>query len=267
MADRSEPRIRFRPLFILHYSLFTIFCVGCAQTKTAAPQKNLKILSYNIEKGSAIDKIVEEIRAEDPDIALLQEVDQNTHRSGEIDQTAVLAQKLSMYSFYSPSYKDDGGTTGQAILSRYLIEETQIVTLPKSRNIAAAATVVVDDLRLRVFSVHFSSSVQDRVEYQDGAPLARRTEAEKIVSLVGQSGLPAIVGCDLNDVPKSKPHEVLTASLQDVGPAEKTWPSWAPDEQLDYVMISGTLSAQHPKRSEKLTSDHRMVSVEVLLPR
>ena len=248
-------------------SLLSCFFLGCTQTAKLPPQRTLKIISYNIEKGSPLAQIEAELRAQSPDIALLQEVDQNTSRSGNTAQTAVLAEHLSMYSFYSPSYQDDGGTTGQAILSRFPLEATLVVTLPKSRNIAAAATVLIDGARLRVFSVHFSSSVQERVEYQASAPLARVKEAERIIALLNEAGLPAIVGSDLNDVPASKPYQTLTASLQDVGPAALTWPSSAPAEQLDYLMISKNLSARHPKSSGPLTSDHRLISIEVLLPR
>lgn len=241
-----------------------LLVLGCTQkTPAAQPTKAFKVLSYNIEKGSPIEKIARELQAEDPDIVLLQEVDQGTNRSGRIDQTAVLAARLSMYSFYSPSYRDDGGTTGQAILSRFPLKDTTIVTLPKSRNIAAAATVVIGEKKLRVVSAHFSSSVQEQKEYEARAKLAREKEAERIVALLKEAKLPAIVGADVNDLPGSRPHQILTQALRDVGPAAYTWPSLEPSEQIDFLLVSPSLSAEHPEVSGPLTSDHRMISVEV----
>ena len=54
----------------------------------------ITIVTWNIERGVQLEKIVATLRALDPDIALLQEVDRHCKRSGNTDVARELAHAL-----------------------------------------------------------------------------------------------------------------------------------------------------------------------------
>ncbi len=49
------------------------------------PQKNLKVMTWNIERGIKLAEIIAEIRRQDPDIICLQEIDSGCDRSFNVD--------------------------------------------------------------------------------------------------------------------------------------------------------------------------------------
>jgi hypothetical protein len=94
---------------------------------------------------------------------------------------------VSMNSFYSLSYEELGGTTGQAILSRFPLWDGQIVSLPQSRNIAAAATIEVNGVLIRLFSIHLSSTLRAGWTFAKEAPSERTREATRSTALVKEA--------------------------------------------------------------------------------
>ena len=91
----------------------------------------LKVMSYNIKHlGSDSDKLDElaaYIKEADPDILGLQEVDDNTGRNGKVS-LAKIAETLG-YEYYhmAPNIDYDGGTYGNALLSKYPITDSEAV--------------------------------------------------------------------------------------------------------------------------------------------
>ena len=78
------------------------------------------LASYSVE---GIDKIVDWLRKESPDIITLQE----TQKNDENDQVATIAQKMGYEYFYhdstSESHIDKGYSLGHAIISRYPLSD------------------------------------------------------------------------------------------------------------------------------------------------
>lgn len=78
--------------------------------------------SYSVE---GVDKIIDWLRKESPDIITLQE----TQKNDENDQVATIAQKLGYEYFYhdstSESHIDAGYNLGHAIISRYPLSDHQ----------------------------------------------------------------------------------------------------------------------------------------------
>ena len=86
----------------------------------------LKIVCWNIQNGRddanrpALREQAQAMASWDPDIVLLQEVDLNTRRSGNVDQLVQLALGTAMPDrFYAADRDFDGGKYGNGILSRY----------------------------------------------------------------------------------------------------------------------------------------------------
>jgi endonuclease/exonuclease/phosphatase family metal-dependent hydrolase len=99
---------------------------------TSAPQ--LKVVTWNIERGSAYDDIVSVLRRVDADVLLLQEVDRDCRRSNYRDVARELARALAMNWVAAGEFQEIGeargripAMTGQAILSRFPIEDASVL--------------------------------------------------------------------------------------------------------------------------------------------
>lgn len=97
---------------------------------------HLRILSYNIHHAEGIDRklnlerIAKIIRSVKPDLVALQEVDQNTKRTKNVDQPAELARLTGMNVAFGPNIEFQGGKYGNAVLSRFPIANQNNLLLP-----------------------------------------------------------------------------------------------------------------------------------------
>src|ERR1041385_5988943 len=94
----------------------------------------LTVVSWNIERGVQFQKIVATLRALEPDVVLLQEVDRYCRRSGNRDVARELGQALGMNWVSAGEYQEIGeaqgspaAVTGQAILSRAPIADASTI--------------------------------------------------------------------------------------------------------------------------------------------
>ncbi len=97
--------------------------------------RTITVVSYNICHGHFADfdweRIASPIRALDPDLVGIQEVDMFTRRSRGINTLQALAEATGLpHAFFVPTMDYDAGQYGTAILSRYPIEESVHVALP-----------------------------------------------------------------------------------------------------------------------------------------
>lgn len=94
----------------------------------------LKVVTWNIERGSAYDEILSVLRRVDADVLLLQEVDRDCRRTGYRNVARDLAIALDMNWMAAGEFQEIGeareGTpaiTGQAILSRFPIVDASVL--------------------------------------------------------------------------------------------------------------------------------------------
>jgi endonuclease/exonuclease/phosphatase family metal-dependent hydrolase len=97
-------------------------------------RRPLRIVTWNIERGVRLQKIVTTLKALEPDIVLLQEVDRYCKRSGNLDVARELGRLLEMNWVSAGEFQEIGeakGTvaamTGQAILSRDAITDASVI--------------------------------------------------------------------------------------------------------------------------------------------
>jgi len=97
--------------------------------------KEIRVLSYNIHKGVGMDDKIDLLRTakvlltERPDIVALQAVDQNTGRSGGVDQAAALGKLTGMKAVFSRAIDFDGGAYGNAVLTKFPVRSEETVKL------------------------------------------------------------------------------------------------------------------------------------------
>lgn len=234
--------------------------------RLAGEKPTLRILCYNIHHGEGTDGQVNllrqarVIRAADPDFVALQEVDDQTRRTGGVDQTAELARLTGLFGRFGKARDYDGGGYGQAILSRVPVEAGTVHSLPgmpgRERRIAFEVQLTLEGRELTFVTTHLDHQL----------PLDREQQATRLNELYGKSKRPVILAGDLNAVPDSKPLKIL-AEQWTVTSANRellSFPADKPNRLLDYVLFRPTqafriLDVQI--LDESVASDHRPVLV------
>lgn len=106
--------------FILCTPCYVSWCSSTlAQGPSAAKAGSiLRVLTYNIHHGRGTDDLVDipriaaVIKALQPDLVALQEVDQRTRRTGGVDQTARLAELTQLHGQFMRQIDFEGGRYG-----------------------------------------------------------------------------------------------------------------------------------------------------------
>jgi endonuclease/exonuclease/phosphatase family metal-dependent hydrolase len=232
----------------------------------------LRLMTYNIKYATrGMDGIAEVLRAANPDIVALQEVDSGSRRAGGADQATVLAERTGLpYHVHFRTRDVDGGAYGIALLSRFPLETLEQYALPvppggEPRTVAHAL-MRVEGREVSVYLTHLTHP-----------PFRNRTRLRQSVfisELLARDPRPRILMGDLNDGPDSRPVRLLRRHLRDTFAASGSGPSGtfqlpvpllAPTVRLDYVLACDAFT---PLRSRVLrvnASDHFPVVADVRL--
>ena len=225
----------------------------------------LRLLTYNIHHARGLDDVLDlrrisrVIRQADPDFVALQEVDVKTTRSGGIDQASELAEQSGMLHIFGKAIDYAGGDYGQAILSRFPLEDlgkSKLANLPgREQRIAVsiAATVPGWD-RVGFVTTHLDHA-HDELRLEQGKQLEKVSDASAKIS---------ILAGDLNATPESQVlSEILrTWSIPSTSKAMHTIPANDPKKQLDYILYRSGRRVSviaYEVIDEPLASDHRPV--------
>ena len=160
----------------------------------AHPPATLRVVTYNVQWARHIDRAIAVLQSRvglaGADIITLQEMD---------DQgTQQIAAALGMAYVYYPAgiHPKTGKNFGNAILSRWPIVTDEMIELPHlgrvrgARRIATAATVLVGDVPVRVYSVHLGTPT-------DIGPAKRRDQVRAVLVNALRYGY-VVIGGDMN---------------------------------------------------------------------
>ncbi len=249
----------------------SLFAVGCLLVGGASA--SLRIVSYNIYHGEGADKVINIDRTAsviaqyNPDLVAIQEIDNNTTRSGRVNQAAELGRKLGMEYRFKKSINYRDGGYGIAILSAYPIKHTILHNLPtpEGEEPRGALEVVVgfvdEDGQTNALSfvcAHLGLNNEQRV-----------AQVQALVRELSARGHAVVVSGDLN----AEPREDSIKNLEGAGfvPADEqmlnTFPAKEPVKKIDYILTKD-LPIRHRRfvvDGNPKTSDHRLVFCEFLL--
>jgi endonuclease/exonuclease/phosphatase family metal-dependent hydrolase len=98
----------------------------------------VRVVSWNIDRGSKLHKVIEFLAGEKADIILLQEADLNARRTHHLNVAKEIAQKLAMNYVFGREFQEltQGSKTspayhGQATLSRWPLSKARIIRFQK----------------------------------------------------------------------------------------------------------------------------------------
>lgn len=245
----------------------------------------LKLVTYNIHRAIGVDRrfrpdrIVQILAHHDPDIALLQEVDQGAPRSGEIDLAKELASALGFTHFaVGHNVTLRRGRYGNATLSKHpILRERNIdltVEKKKRRGCQHTTVMIADSLGperpLEVFNLHLGLSARER-----SRQVGLLVRSDEFASLPLDRA--CLVGGDFNDW-RSLLHPIFTEILDfrcatqhsfRYNGAIRTYPSFSPQGGLDKLYARGGLNLLSARRCRlrvsKVASDHLPIVAEMEL--
>jgi len=221
----------------------------------------LKIVAFNVQYAWHVDRAIDLIRTtaalRDPDILLLEEMDEPGART--------IADSLGLAWVYYPATVSP--TThrdfGDAILSRFPIEEDRKIILPHlARSIhtqreAVAATVLVNGRRVRIYSVHLATMIEN-------GPHRRREQLAPVLDDARAYPL-VILGGDFNSssVPEVALPQGFLWPTRHLGGTRLVF-------DMDHVLVKGLQAAGSPAaglvKDVHGASDHKPVWTRVVLP-
>jgi len=244
----------------------------------------MRLLTWNIHKGIggtdkryAPGRIAAVIRHYDPDVLLLQEVDDGVPRSGGDRQVDLLGDELGYpHRAFGPNVQLQRGWYGNATLSRHPILRRDNVDLrfgPKKARGALLTDVVVPvgnhHYRVHLANVHLGlSSVERRWQ------LHRLLGCGHLAHLARSSRL--VLAGDFNDWHGAVPrllaaHYGLRCATGRGTSATRTFPAFSPVGSLDRLFVRGRLACTKHFASRldlaRLASDHLPLVAELDLTR
>lgn len=257
--------------------------LSCTSARPA-PEQIVKVLVYNIHAGKDAEgvdnlpRVAEIARATRADVALLQEVDINTRRSGRVDQPSVLAELTGLRPVFGKTLNYDGGLYGIAVLSRWPVTHDTLFGLrvtPRQERAGGSyeprgvlhVLIATPYGPLHILNTHLDPSANDRFRRQEAATLLR------LADQLRRSGETVFIGGDLNANPDSRVLEMFTeAGWNDAwdgcGEGEgKTFPYDTPVKRIDYLLLGTGATCVWAEVLALDASDHRPIIFHIRMDR
>ncbi len=216
-----------------------------------------------------IERIIDVIEIENPDLICLQEVDRHVQRSHFDDQPRMLAEYFkSAAHLYQPNVHLTTGVYGNLVLSRWpFLSKHQLSLRLRAKKPRAQQTAVVDTPEgpLHLVNLHLGLAEQERhwqVGHLLGHHLFRAAEH-----------LPTVIVGDWNDWRNTLHHAALghLGFTQVTAPASRfrTFPAYLPLGALDKMFVRGEITVRHARVVHswlaRRTSDHLPLVVDLHL--
>src|SRR5208283_1714786 len=105
------------------------------------PPASIRVVVWNIERGLQVERVVEFLQQENPDVVLLQEVDLNARRTHHRDIAREIAEKLKMNYVFGREFEEltqesskSTAYHGQATLSRFPLSNPRLIRFSEQSN-------------------------------------------------------------------------------------------------------------------------------------
>lgn len=213
--------------------------------KTTAPE--LTVATYNMAAGrvSNIQDVAAAIKSLDADIIALNEVDNKTGRSGNVDQIAELSRVTGMHGAFGKAIDFDNGGYGVGILSKYPIEKQQVFKLPSGddeQRVLLVAEVKKPgfDAPILFMTTHLSWQEDPALRLQQIREIENITIGNTDSSFNEIASSIKILAGDFNDVMTSTSLAELQRywnPLKSDNLDIRTWPAANPALDLDHIFV------------------------------
>ncbi len=209
-------------------------------------------MTYNIHKAIGgidrkyvPDRIIETIRHYEPDVVLMQEVDDGVARSRFDRQIDLIGDELAFeYRAFQVNVRLKIGCYGNAILSRFPIKESVSIdlTIPLKKRRQA----LIAELRIAIRNHHRKMLICNT--HLGLAGIERKAQVRRLLNHHWVKHLhpntPLIVAGDLNDVWSSLAKKMFLERLESASNNIRTFPAILPVRSLDAIYYRGDLKPE-----------------------
>jgi endonuclease/exonuclease/phosphatase family metal-dependent hydrolase len=236
----------------------------------------MRVLSYNIHKGIGgrdrryrLERIIQVIEAENPDVICLQEVDRNVARTWHDDQPKKLSEALGAVAhLFQLNVRFQSGGYGNLLLSRWPVRNAHQISLRlKRRKPRGAQLAVIESPEGPLHLVHWHLGLAER---------ERRWQVRHLLdhALFHESAhLPTLIVGDYNDWLNTLARGALGAHgfVQLTAPRIRfrSFPAYWPVVSLDKAFARGAIASRHARivhsRLARDASDHLPLVVDLHL--
>ncbi len=229
---------------------------------------NLRVLTFNIQHcrsflqgdPEVIDfgLFADTIRCFDPDIVGLNEVRGAGESHAYTEQAKTLAELLGYHYFFAPAfYVPNHGLYGNAILSKFPLEQTENIPIPDPTERTGHAhyetrCVAKANIKgLTVLVTHFGLN-----------PDEAQNAVDTVCKQIDVSACPVILMGDFNVRPDNAVLLPIRDRMEDTEDVFRTsglmsYPSDKPYEKIDYIFTSKEIKTTFATLPQMLVSDHR----------
>jgi endonuclease/exonuclease/phosphatase family metal-dependent hydrolase len=252
----------------------------------------LRIVSWNIARGSKLNAVIEFLASTDADIIFVQEADRNAHRTNYGNVAREIAQKLGLHYVFGCEFEElaegSGASPahhGQATLSRLPVSHSSVLRFQTQSNfwqsrwfiptlrslqrrrggrMALFSEVVIPDKRVFTYNLHCESKGSDGL---------RRAQLQEVLNDVKRYGpdAPVLAAGDFNfNLSQGEAAVALGeagflnpfATLRE--PTTNSVRGSAHGRIIDWILIRGPLVGTNPQvHSSVEASDHYPLSLTV----
>ncbi len=253
-----------------------MLCGGC-NCLFSKPEQPAALLTYNIHIGLQADHqtrdlaftagVIKQINAE---TVVLNEVDVNAERSGKTNQPQIVAEAAGYdYVIFGKAFQLPDGEYGNAIMSKYPLEQIALLNIPANATESRSALVVKVNAPKPYYVIGTHLAYEESPEMEE----VRVKALQVIGNYIKDNNLtPAVLMGDMNATPDGKAitalRELGFQVFNDSVPGELSYSADNPYILLDYQAIYPADSAElitHYVVEETKASDHRPVYSKILL--
>lgn len=262
------------------------------QDGISTPPRRIRVVSWNIARGSKLDEITDFLLRANADLVLLQEVDKHARRTARCNIAAYLAQKLRMnYAFgvefqeLAQSSPDAPAHHGQATLSRWPLYGPRVLRFSRQSNywypkwwipslppfqrrlggrMALLSHAIIGELKVALYNLHLESRGGDDL---------RRSQLREVLdeTLRYDIDVPVIVAGDFNFDVTRRGNGVVNETgfhnpFLDRRLRTAQAHSFGRSNRIDWILTRGPIIPVSPKIDHALSaSDHYPLSLTLEL--
>ncbi len=236
--------------------------IGSVKTKMTVMTYNIRH-AFGINETLDLDEVFKVISGENPDILILNEIDQGNSRSGKVFQAEYLAEKLGMeYVFGHTEERDD---YGNAILSKYSIVESEVFDLPQPKWMKAVIrgciriSVEINGNIIDIYGTHLGLGGFQEIQKELGYIYEKYKERKNPSIIAGDLNIEYL---DLKSSIKGFFDDFRSANHY-LGIDLHTFPSNFPGAQIDYILLSKGIEPVKVYTVDSFASDHLPIVCEI----
>jgi endonuclease/exonuclease/phosphatase family metal-dependent hydrolase len=220
-------------------------------------ETNLRVMTFNIRHAKGVDnkvqldRIIEVIRQANPDIVGLQEVDRYNIRSGFKDQMNELGKALGMSWTFSPSLNFGLTQYGNALLSKYPIQASEVTVLPSDGETRTLlqAEIHVGSQMVEFYNTHLGVTLEDR-----------ERQVPILVQKLEEATIPTILMGDFN---MEIDHSLMAGIRNQFYKIEVHQPTVLSGLEIDHIFVNMNVNVINAWTIPTPSSDHDPVVAEI----